>query len=88
MESSLQAQRTRLAELLVKVADGVISSHDAIALANEWKDIPWKQEVFAAAYHGLQHVEIDADIRQRDADYAKAQDAGLRRCAERLLKFG
>jgi hypothetical protein len=77
--------RTRVADLLLQVADGAVSGSDAIVLVNGWHDVPWKEPACAAAFHALHHVASDADIRSRDAEYAHAQNAWLRRCAENVV---
>jgi len=77
-----------VASLLDAVAEGRLSSAEALACTEQWTDVPWNEKVFADAYHALQHFEADADIRAKDAEYAKSQIAGLRSFSAKLLKIG
>lgn len=77
-------QRRRLGELLRRIADGRTSVADAQLETGEWAGFPWGDRDILRAYEGLLHFEMDADIRRRDAAYAAAEIAGLRRLADLL----
>lgn len=66
-------RRFRLAQILEEVARGDISAEDALRETESWKDIPWSRKLWDAAWHNLYHFQSDADIRQKDAEYADAQ---------------
>ena len=85
--ANVEEQRCRVASLLETVADGKVSPAEALARAEEWRDIPWSESFFSDAYHALRHFEADSDIRANDADYALAQVAWLKSFAEKLLKI-
>ena len=81
---STRDQRLRLAQLLERVAAGEVSPQQALLQTKEWTDVPWREWVIADAYHGLQHFQIDADVRGKDPQYSDRQRQGLMRLASRL----
>lgn len=83
---STPEQRHRFADLLEKVASGLIPAEEAFLQMQEWTDIPWKESLIADAYHHLQHFHIDADVRARKRRYASMQQRALTESAERLRK--
>jgi hypothetical protein len=81
---STAEQRLRLANLIVQVLNGEISSSDALKITEEWNDMPWKEKQRDAAWHMLVHFDIDQDIRAKDSEYDASIRAGLLKFASAL----
>jgi hypothetical protein len=77
-------QRQTLAELLEDAAKGKLSPDAALDKVNSWKDFPWRERAFDAAWHSLCHFQSDEDIRGKDSQYAASQRIGLLSLAQYL----
>jgi hypothetical protein len=73
----------RLATLLESIADGTTGIEQGLV---DFQSIeaPAGDRAFDDAFHFMKHYEADADIRERDSQFADSQVAGLRSIAARL----
>lgn len=73
---------TQICSLLEEVISNQLDPDAAIRAwphvdASKTPEVRW-------AWEQLQHYAIDADIRARDAEYARAQEEKLRRCCDAI----
>jgi hypothetical protein len=84
MSSTAKRRRLAVASILVDVADGRLSSAEALFRIRQLAELPWTDQDLADAFEAMQHFDSDADIRHREPEYEASQIAALRAFADVL----
>ncbi len=81
---STPVHRYMLADLLDKVTHQEISASDALREMDRWREYPWKEKELSDAFHLLCHFDADADIRQKDPEFAALTTSQLLERSKKL----